>query len=62
MAELSCNACGRSNYVRSVDSIMPSGLELFELGVNSNGYQVSVIRFCPDCIKELRSKLFDFSA
>jgi hypothetical protein len=59
----SCNACGRPNYDRSVkDKIEPSGLELFDLSINSNGFQASVTKLCPDCIKDLRSKLFKFSA
>ena len=59
----SCNACSRSNYDReNKNEITPSGLQLFDLVINSNGFQAQVIRLCPDCIKDLRSKLFQFSA
>lgn len=58
-----CNSCGRPNYERSVkDKIEPTGLQLFNLVINPNGFQAQVIRLCPDCIKDLRSKLFQFSA
>ena len=59
----SCNCCGRANYDRSNrDGIVPSGLKLFNLGITSNGYQTSITVLCPDCVKDLRAKLFPFSA
>lgn len=59
----SCNACGRANYERNVkDKVEPSGLQLVELVINSNGWQGSVTILCPDCIKDLRTKLFPHSA
>ena len=59
----SCNSCGRPNYEKNAkDKIKPTGLQLFELLINPNGYQAQMIRLCPDCIKDLRSKLFQFSA
>jgi hypothetical protein len=59
----SCNSCGRQNYDPTAkDIVAPSGLNLFDLCISSNGYQIQVIHLCPDCIKDLRSKLFPFSA
>jgi len=45
-----CNACGRC------------GLQLFDLQISGNGYQTLVTKLCSDCIKDLRGKLFPFSA
>ena len=59
----SCTACGRANYDRAdQEEITPSGLELFDLVINMNGFQSMRLQLCPDCIKDLRSKVFPFSA
>ena len=59
----SCMACGRANYDRADrEGITPSSLELFDLTINMNGFQSTRLLLCPDCIKDLRSKVFPFSA
>ncbi len=58
-----CNACGRPNYVReNREAVDPNGLQLFDLEITSNGQQIAVTRLCPECIKDLRAKLYPFSA
>ena len=59
----SCNACGRANYERTeAGDVTPNGLQLIDVAVNPNGVQRSITKLCPECIKDLRAKLFPHSA